>query len=83
VDDDGDGDCAICAAGRKPTIDVEVRVRMRRSDLIEQVVARLVQWTHEHGASLNPRGEFVDTFGDGMRCAKAEVARILNNEVSL
>lgn len=39
------------------------------------VIGLLGDWTHEHGAALCPRG--ADTYGEGMRDAKQQVARIL------
>ena len=42
---------------------------------LRAVVARLGEWTHEFGAALKPKG--ADTFGEGVRECKAQVARIL------
>jgi hypothetical protein len=39
------------------------------------VLGALGQWTHEFGAALRPTG--ADTYGEGVRAAKAQVARIL------
>ena len=39
--------------------------------------ALLEAWTHQHGAALVPHGGWADTFGDGMRCAKQQVAALL------
>ncbi|HQR18029.1 MAG TPA: hypothetical protein PK948_06645 [Gemmatimonadales bacterium] len=41
----------------------------------EEVLALIGQWVHEHGAALKPRG--ADTFGEGMREAKRQVAALL------
>lgn len=40
------------------------------------VIGLLGDWTREHGAALCPRGG-ADTYGEGMRDAKQQVARIL------
>jgi len=40
-------------------------------------LGRLINWTHEYGASLCP-GSRPDTFGEGMRAAKEQVAVILS-----
>lgn len=37
--------------------------------------AKLQEWTHTFGAALHPTG--ADTFGEGMRAAKAQVSAIL------
>lgn len=39
-------------------------------------VGKLGEWTHAFGAELCP-GRYADTFGEGKRCAKAEVADML------
>lgn len=39
--------------------------------------AALEAWTHQHGKALVPHGGWADTFGDGMRCAKQQVAALL------
>lgn len=41
------------------------------------VVSRLGEWVHEFGAALCPRAGAADTYGNGMRWAKNEVATIL------
>ena len=43
---------------------------------LRAIVARLGEWTHEFGAALKPKG--ADTFGEGVRECKAQVARILD-----
>lgn len=41
----------------------------------------IIEWTHKHGAALVPNSSLgdTDTFGDGMRRAKAQVRIILNS----
>jgi hypothetical protein len=47
----------------------------------DRTLAQIVAWTHEHGAALCPPG--ADTYGEGMRDAKAQVASMLRQlEVS-
>jgi len=41
------------------------------------VLARIGQWTHEHGTALNPPRARADTYGEGMRDAKRQVAALL------
>lgn len=41
------------------------------------LLGRIESWTHEHGAALCPRG--ADTYGNGMRDAKQQVAAILRS----
>lgn len=43
---------------------------------LREYIARLEAWAHEYGDALIPRG--ADTYGNGMRDAKAQVAQILN-----
>lgn len=43
---------------------------------LEAVVSRIRTWAHEHGAALCPPG--ADTYGEGKREAKREVASILS-----
>lgn len=42
-------------------------------------LAALEQWTHQYGAALNPSGKWTDSFGDGMRAAKEQVASLLKD----
>lgn len=42
---------------------------------LRAAVAKIDSWTHEYGAALCPHGP--DTYGEGMRVAKAEVRRLL------
>ncbi len=52
------------------------RVRLRDSrDWLRVVLGHIETWTHEHGKALCPPG--ADTYGDGMRDAKAQVGRML------
>jgi hypothetical protein len=50
-----------------------------RRDLaaIHAVLSRLSEWSMQHGAALCP-GHHADTFGEGMREAKRQVAAILD-----
>lgn len=43
----------------------------------EEVLGLLGDWVLQHGAALKPTAGSADTFGDGMRAAKDQVARIL------
>ena len=43
----------------------------------DERIARLEAWTHQHGALLRPIG--ADTYGNGMREAKRQVARIIGD----
>ena len=52
----------------------------RERDEAQEKVARVAQWTYEHGAALCPRAGCADTFGDGMRAAKCEVGLMLHKE---
>lgn len=54
--------------------DTEVTILSRIAKLAA-VVAAIDEWSHEHGAALCPTGP--DTFGEGMRAAKAQIRRIL------
>jgi len=40
-------------------------------------LASLESWTHEHGASLSPQWGTPDTYGEGMRAAKAFIRSML------
>lgn len=42
----------------------------------EERLARIVEWTHAHGAALCLTAGSADTFGDGMRAAKKQVAAL-------
>ncbi len=58
----------------------EQRELLRRLPLprdIEDALSQLRTWTLEHGAALCPNGR-PDTFGEGMRAAKKQVATILD-----
>jgi hypothetical protein len=46
-----------------------------RADELEAVLSRISAWTHEFGAALKPKG--ADTYGEGVRDCKAQVARII------
>lgn len=46
-----------------------------RIDELEAVIARLREWASTHGAALCPPG--ADTYGEGMRDAKTQVCRLL------
>lgn len=46
-----------------------------RAEKAEGALSLVWTWTHEHGAALCPPR--ADTYGDGMRDAKQQVARIL------
>lgn len=43
----------------------------------DEILTRILAWTHEYGASLKPPGP--DTYGEGMRDAKDQVAAILRS----
>ncbi|MGL4809235.1 MAG: hypothetical protein ACRC4O_10870, partial [Giesbergeria sp.] len=43
---------------------------------LEAVVSAIGQWTHVYGAALVPHGP--DTFGEGMRAAKRQIANLLH-----
>jgi len=45
---------------------------------LREALASVETWTHEYGAALKPTR--ADTFGDGMREAKAQVGRLLRSE---
>lgn len=46
---------------------------------LQLTINRLAEWTHEFGAALCPWSApgSVDSFGDGIRAAKSQVARII------
>lgn len=50
-------------------------LKQRVDDLLA-AIARVEEWTHEHGAALHPRG--ADTYGNGMRDAKEQVGKLLH-----
>lgn len=62
------------ARERKPGFLAREMVKVRAC------IAALEQWTHEHGAALIPTAGSADTFGDGMRVAKRQVAGLLHNK---
>ena len=45
-----------------------------------EIIGALTAWAHEYGAALKPPG--ADTYGEGKRDAKSEVATILRGEES-
>ena len=45
---------------------------------VEIKLGRIREWTHLHGAALKPGAGSSDTFGDGMREAKRQVASLLD-----
>ena len=47
-----------------------------RCEMLEEALHRLETWTHEMGANLCPGGR-ADSFGEGVREMKAQVARML------
>jgi hypothetical protein len=47
-----------------------------RCERLEEALHRLETWTHEMGANLCPGGR-ADSFGEGVREMKAQVARML------
>jgi hypothetical protein len=51
----------------------EIGAELRQRDV---ALGRIAQWTHEFGAALKPRR--ADTYGEGMRDAKEQVARIID-----
>lgn len=58
--------------------DVELAQARREVERMQAMLARIEEWTHIFGAALKPRG--ADTYGDGMRDAKAQVSLIIRND---
>jgi hypothetical protein len=48
-----------------------------RCDSNEKVIQLLANWVHEFGADLIPLPPRADTYGEGIRAAKAQVQRII------
>lgn len=46
-----------------------------RLEEMDDILGRLVEWTHEYGKSLCPTG--ADTYGEGVRACKRQVANII------
>ena len=46
---------------------------------LNEIIGALTMWSHEYGAALKPPG--ADTYGEGKRDAKNEVAAILMGTV--
>jgi hypothetical protein len=42
-----------------------------------KTLARIEAWTHQYGSNLVPTTGFSDSYGDGMRAAKAQVSELL------
>ncbi len=55
----------------------EMRLIAERDAMLSRL-ARVEEWTHVFGAALKPRG--ADTYGEGVRDAKAQVSLILRND---
>jgi hypothetical protein len=55
---------------------VEWATKVKLVTELEAKIGQLIAWTHTHGTALCPPK--VDTYGDGMRDAKQQVSRILN-----
>lgn len=56
-------------------LDIMWQELVRERDQARTVLGRISQWTFEYGAQLCPPG--VDSYGEGMRDAKAAVSRML------
>ena len=52
--------------------------QLERERAAAPILATLGEWAHQMGRELVPRAGWQDTFGDGMRAAKAQVAAILS-----
>lgn len=63
------------AAGIDRLTDENERLRARLRET-EDILGRLVEWTHEYGKSLCPTG--VDTYGEGVRACKRQVSNIID-----
>src|SRR5258708_36564806 len=46
-------------------------------DALRAQISRVVEWTHQHGEALKPRR--ADTYGEGMRDAKAQVSNMITS----
>jgi hypothetical protein len=57
--------------------DSELSRLRAENERLRAVVGRVRYWTHLHGVALCPAIGDADSFGDGMRAAKKEVARLL------
>jgi hypothetical protein len=64
-------------AARDAMVEAAETLVAQRSELkrLRLIVAKLENWTHEMGANLCPTG--ADTYGEGVRACKAQVAAIL------
>ena len=49
---------------------------------IAELVARLDNWTHEFGQALCPKVGYSDTYGEGVRAMKEEVANIIRGLIN-
>lgn len=67
-----------CEAHAQERDDMEdaLTAALARIAEMEAALGRVKTWTHEHGAALCPPG--ADTYGEGKRDAKREVAGILS-----
>lgn len=51
----------------------------REAEEAQVLIARVSDWTRQHGAALCPTAGSADTFGDGMREAKRQIGHILGS----
>ena len=65
--------CVICASTF-----VRESIALARVEALEKALRRVVSWTHEYGDALKPLG--ADTYGEGMRDAKSQVAALARLE---
>jgi hypothetical protein len=56
----------------------ELTAALSRAENVEIRLARIVEWTHVFGKALCPPG--ADTYGEGIRDAKAQVAALAAKE---
>lgn len=60
----------------------EAITRMKKAEArvvkLEKILSRLSEWTHEYGKNLCPRMGEADSYGDGVRSCKTQVASIIN-----
>lgn len=68
------------AASTNERLRAELDAARAEIERTEAALSTIWQWTIEHGAALCPKSGCADTYGEGMRMAKREVAKFLARE---